>query len=57
MAQSRIGTAARADQKISTEATQKLAYQLWEKAGKPNGRDQEFYYEAEQQLRQQIDND
>jgi hypothetical protein len=26
------------------------AYQLWEQAGKPEGRDQEFYHEAERQL-------
>ncbi len=27
------------------------AYELWEKAGKPEGRDQEFYHQAEQELR------
>ena len=27
------------------------AYELWEKAGKPEGRDQEFYHQAEQDLR------
>jgi hypothetical protein len=27
------------------------AYQLWEQAGKPEGRDQEFYHEAERQLK------
>jgi hypothetical protein len=27
------------------------AYELWEKAGKPDGRDLEFYYLAEQELR------
>ena len=27
------------------------AYELWEQAGKPEGRDQEFYYLAEQELR------
>jgi hypothetical protein len=26
------------------------AYELWEQAGKPEGRDQEFYYHAERQL-------
>jgi hypothetical protein len=26
------------------------AYKLWEDAGQPKGRDQEFYLEAEQQL-------
>ena len=27
------------------------AYQLWEQAGKPEGRDDEFYHLAEQELR------
>lgn len=27
------------------------AYELWEQAGKPEGRDQEFYHHAEQELR------
>jgi Protein of unknown function (DUF2934) len=27
------------------------AYELWEKADKPEGRDQEFYHQAEQELR------
>jgi hypothetical protein len=26
------------------------AYQLWEQAGKPHGRDDEFYYQAEREL-------
>jgi hypothetical protein len=26
------------------------AYELWEQAGKPNGRDQEFYLQAEREL-------
>jgi hypothetical protein len=26
------------------------AYELWEHAGKPDGRDQEFYHQAEQEL-------
>ena len=29
------------------------AYQLWEDAGQPNGRDQEFYLEAERQLQEE----
>ena len=29
------------------------AYELWEQAGKPEGRDQEFYHRAEQELRNQ----
>jgi hypothetical protein len=27
------------------------AYALWQAAGQPEGRDQEFYYQAEQELR------
>jgi hypothetical protein len=27
------------------------AYQLWEQAGKPEGRDQEFYHQAEEELK------
>jgi hypothetical protein len=27
------------------------AYELWEQAGKPDGKDQEFYHLAEQELR------
>jgi hypothetical protein len=26
------------------------AYELWQKAGQPEGRDQEFYYQAEREL-------
>ena len=26
------------------------AYKLWEQAGKPDGRDQEFYHQAEREL-------
>jgi hypothetical protein len=29
------------------------AYELWEQAGKPDGKDWEFYHEAEQALREQ----
>jgi hypothetical protein len=27
------------------------AYELWERANKPEGRDEEFYHQAEQELR------
>ena len=27
------------------------AYELWEEAGNPSGRDLEFYYQAQQELR------
>jgi hypothetical protein len=38
---------------MATPATGQVihrAYELWERAGKPDGRDQEFYYQAERQL-------
>jgi hypothetical protein len=28
------------------------AYELWEQAGKPDGKDQEFYHQAEQEFRE-----
>jgi hypothetical protein len=31
------------------------AYELWEQAGKPEGRDQEFYLEAERELQEALD--
>lgn len=33
------------------EKVQNLAYQLWQDAGSPDGRDQEFWYAAEVQVR------
>jgi hypothetical protein len=30
------------------------AYQLWQEAGEPQGKDEEFYYLAEQQLRDEL---
>jgi hypothetical protein len=27
------------------------AYELWEQAGKPEGKDEDFYHQAEQELR------
>ncbi len=32
------------------------AYKLWEQAGKPEGRDQEFYLQAERELQEALDN-
>lgn len=32
------------------EQVTRRAYQLWELAGKPEGRDQEFYHQAEREL-------
>jgi hypothetical protein len=31
------------------------AYELWEQAGKPEGRDQEFYLQAERELQEALD--
>ncbi|MCK1296386.1 DUF2934 domain-containing protein [Bradyrhizobium sp. 30] len=33
---------------------ERRAYQLWQQAGMPEGRDQEFYWEAEQQLKEEL---
>jgi hypothetical protein len=30
------------------------AYELWEEAGKHEGRDEEFYHQAEQELRDKV---
>jgi Protein of unknown function (DUF2934) len=29
------------------------AYKIWEDAGKPNGKDQEFYHQAERELEEE----
>ena len=31
------------------------AYELWQQAGEPQGRDQEFYHQAEKELQQAFD--
>ena len=31
------------------------AYELWQQAGEPQGRDQEFYHRAEKELQQALD--
>jgi hypothetical protein len=36
--------------KIDQAAIGQLAYELWEKAGSPHGRDQEFWFKAEARL-------
>lgn len=33
------------------------AFQLWDKAGQPEGREQEFWYEAERELAEEDDVD
>jgi hypothetical protein len=38
-------------EKAAEEQIKHRAYELWERAGKPEGRDEEFYYQAEQELR------
>jgi hypothetical protein len=30
------------------------AYELWERAGKPDGRDEEFYHQAEKELNEGV---
>jgi len=35
------------------EATQERAYQLWEEAGRPEGRSDEFWYQAEEMIRRE----
>ena len=37
----------------SQKDIERRAYQLWEGAGRPKGRDQEFYFEAERQLKEE----
>ena len=39
--------------KVSPKEIECLAYRLWERAGQPKDRDQEFYLEAERQLKEQ----
>ena len=36
------------------EHAEELAYRLWDEAGKPEGRDKEFYYRAEKMLREEL---
>jgi Protein of unknown function (DUF2934) len=35
----------------ATEQIIKRVYEIWEKNNKPEGRDEEFYHQAEQELR------
>lgn len=35
----------------SHEQIKQRAHELWERANKPEGRDEEFYHQAEQELR------
>ena len=37
----------------SQKDIERRAYQLWEDAGQPKGRDQEFYLKAERQLKEE----
>ncbi len=39
---------------ISREQIALMAYEVWEKAGRPHGRDWEFWFEAEQQLQKSL---
>ncbi len=46
-------TAATPRQEITPEAIAARAYTLWEKDGRPNGRDAEYWFQAESQLKQE----
>ena len=37
-------------QTIDQEKIRDRAYQLWDRAGQPEGREQEFWYDAEREL-------
>jgi hypothetical protein len=45
---------------ISEKAAQidivRRAYELWQEAGEPQGRDQEFYHQAEKELQEALNN-
>jgi len=44
-------TEERAMADLTAEKIRKRAHELWEQAGKPEGRDEEFWHLAEQELR------
>jgi Protein of unknown function (DUF2934) len=33
------------------------AYELWQKAGEPSGKDDEFYHQAKEELQRRLDNE
>ena len=39
---------------IASDSIASRAYSLWENAGRPHGRDMEFWFQAEQQLKVEI---
>jgi hypothetical protein len=45
----------RGDTTPREERVRERAQQLWENAGKPLGRDEEFWHEAERQIRKEQD--
>jgi hypothetical protein len=45
-------SAVKASRQITTECIASRAYTLWEQAGKPLGRDVEYWLQAESQLKQ-----
>jgi hypothetical protein len=44
----------RRQMEIEHDQTRERAYQLWEQAGKPDGKHQYFWNEAERQLREEL---
>ncbi len=43
-----------AETPVSREQIAQMAYNVWEKAGRPQGRDWEFWFEAERQLLESV---
>ena len=44
-------------QTMDQEKVRDRAYQLWDRAGQPEGRDQEFWFDAERELAEEDDLD
>lgn len=44
-------------QTMDQEKIRDRAYQLWDRAGQPEGRDQEFWFDAERELAEEGDGD
>ena len=49
----RVTLASIGDAVITTDAIAACAYTLWEQSGRPHGRDTEFWFQAEQKLKQE----
>ena len=49
----KVKTAAPAARVITTEVISARAFALWDQAGRPQGRDLDFWFQAENQLKQE----